>query len=69
LNFQANWRSDRLGDTVVVPHGGTETGSAGDVAIERLDDVPLKAGHGFRCNETTAWKPCFDTCNGIRKFD
>ena len=52
----ANWRQDALGDTVVVPH---------DIQILRLDDVPLQRGHGFRCNETTVWKPCFDTCDGV----
>jgi hypothetical protein len=64
------WRNDQLGDAVVVPHGGTfTTGNAfhrGDAVDTRIDEVvPLKRGHGFRCNETKKWKPCFQTCNGV----
>jgi hypothetical protein len=27
--------------------------------------VPLKRGHGFRCNETREWKPCYNTCDNV----
>ena len=62
-------RHDQLGDVVVIPHGSA-TGIKGDINDVRLDDVPLKRGHGFRCNETSKWKPCHDSCervHGIRK--
>ena len=64
------WRADQVDDKeIVVPHGGgggTREGSKGSSVDVRLDHVtPLKKGHGFRCNETMEWKPCFATCNQV----
>jgi hypothetical protein len=65
------WRADQSGDMVKVPHGGAvavneaghHQGDAEDVRLDQI--VPLKRGHGFRCNETREWKPCYNTCDNV----